>query len=242
MKKFDEMWNELAHYLICERGLDEGYSDGKYTKYFAKYCKQIEGIDISEDFCKVAKKKLKDYNNVNLQIMDARKTTFPDKHFDVILNTSFHEFDLSGYDKFTMDLDLKTDMLKEMIRLSDTIVFAEIAPENISGELYKVFNPVEDHSFRTRVSNLLIDKILRDNGYDRLIEDFAVDEISYNSREEFLDDMLVWWEEVKIPKDEAEKSQMKQKIAAILETENMLTDLCFHDIFRYTVYKKIERK
>ncbi|MDE6284634.1 MAG: class I SAM-dependent methyltransferase [Bacilli bacterium] len=240
MKTFNEMWEELSPFLSVGKGLDEGYADGKYTRFFAKYCKHIDGIDISEDFYNQAKENLKDVSNVNLQIADAAKTPFEDKSYDVILCTSFHEFDLSGKDKFSMNLNLKTDILKEMIRLSNTIVFAEISPTNISGELYKVFNPIEDHSFRTEVSNLLIDKVLRDNGYKRLIEDYAVDEIQYNNREEFLEDMMGWWAEVKVPSDNAEKEAMKKQIAKILETENMLTDLTFHDIFRYTVYKKEE--
>lgn len=239
MKSFDQMWEDLAPYLTCEKGLDEGYADGKYTKFFAKYCKQIDGIDISEEFQSKAKETLKDCDNVKLHIMDARKTIFPDKHFDVILNTSFHEFDLSG-DVFTMDFDLKTDMLLEMIRLSDTICFAEIAPENISGELYKVFNPVEDHSLRTAKSNELIHKVLIENGYEMLIEDRAVDEIYFNSKEEFIAEMVDWWSNVRVPRGEEDKKQMENEIARILETENMLTDLCFHDIFRYTVYKKKE--
>ncbi len=240
MKTFNEMWEELSPYLSVEKGLDEGYADGKYTRFFAKYCKHVDGIDISEDFYKQAKENLKDLDNVHLKMMDAIKTSFDDKSYDVILCTSFHEFDLSGKEKFSMDLNLKTNILKEMMRLSDTLVFAEISPTNISGELYKVFNPTEDHSFRTEVSNLLIDKVLRDAGYQRIIEDYAVDEISYPSKEAFLDDMIDWWNEVKIPKDEEEKKQMQTEIASILETEKMLTDLTFHDIFRYTVYKKEE--
>lgn len=238
MKTFNDMWEELSPFLSVEKGLDEGYADGKYTRFFAKYCNHVDGIDISEDFYNQAKENLKDVPNVNLQIMDAAKTPFADKSYGVVLCTSFHEFDLSGKDKFSMNLNLKTDILKEMMRLSDTLVFAEISPTNISGELYKVFNPVEDHSFRTEVSNLLIDKVLRDNGYKRLIEDYAVDEIPYNNREEFLEDMIVWWNEVKVPADDTEKEAMKKQIADILETENMLTDLTFHDVFRYTVYKK----
>ena len=52
MKTFENMWDELKPYLSCEIGLDEGYADGKYTRYFAKYCKHIIGVDISEDFYK----------------------------------------------------------------------------------------------------------------------------------------------------------------------------------------------
>ena len=238
MKTFEQMWSELSPYLTCEKGLDEGYADGKYTRYFARYCKNIVGIDLSEEFYQKAKENLKDLDNVELKIMDAANIQYPDKYFDVILNTSFHEFDLSG-DVFEMNFDLKTRMLKEMTRLSDTIVFAEVSPENLSGELYKVFNPVEDHSLRIAKSNELIDKVLKESGYELVLCDRAVDEIKFSSREEFENEMLSWWEEVKIPKDDEEKQSMIRQIDEILETENMLTDLCFHDIFRYAVYKKI---
>ena len=55
MKTFNEMWKELSPYLSVEKGLDEGYADGKYTRFFARYCKYVDGIDISEDFYNQAK-------------------------------------------------------------------------------------------------------------------------------------------------------------------------------------------
>ena len=152
MKSLENMWEELKSYLSCERGLDEGYADGKYTRYFAKYCKHIVGIDISEDFYNQAKENLKDLDNVDLKIMDALHVEYPDKYFDVILCTSFHEFDMSGKEEFKMDLDLKRNILKEMSRLSDTIVFAEPSTDNLSSTLYKVFNPIEEHALRTHVA------------------------------------------------------------------------------------------
>ena len=90
MKSFEEMWEELKPYLSCEKGLDEGYADGKYTRYFAKYCKNVIGIDISEDFYNQAVKNLKDLDNVELKIMDALHVDYPDKYFGFILCTSFH--------------------------------------------------------------------------------------------------------------------------------------------------------
>ena len=65
MKSLENMWEELKSYLSCERGLDEGYADGKYTRYFAKYCKHIVGIDISEDFYNQAKENLKDLDLIS---------------------------------------------------------------------------------------------------------------------------------------------------------------------------------
>ncbi len=240
MKTFEQMWEELKPYLSCEKGLDEGYADGKYTRYFARYCKHIVGVDISPDFYAKAKENLKDLDNVELKLGDAAKVDYPDKYFDVILCTSFHEFDLSGMDEFKMDLELKERIIKEMMRLSDTLVFAEIDPDNLSADLYKVFNPIEDHRLRTVKSNELIDKVLKENGYELLLCDQAVDKIPFNSREEFKNEMLDWWSEVRVPKDEADRQEMLAKIEEILESRNFLTNLCFDDVFRYTVYKKAE--
>ncbi len=240
MKTFEEMWEELKPYLSVEKGLDEGYYDGKYTRYFARYCKHIVGVDISPEFHQIASENLKDLDNVELKVMDAANVDYPDKYFDVVLCTSFHEFDLSGKEEFKMDLDLKTRILKEMMRLSDTIVFAEIDPDNLSAELYKVFNPIEEHGIRTQKSNELIDKVLKENGYKQILCDRAVDKIPYNSREEFKEDMLSWWAEVHVPETEEEREQMLDKIEKILESRKFLTNLCFDDVFRYAVYKKGE--
>ena len=108
MKKitFDEMWKKLEKYLTVDKALEQGFSNGKYTAVLAKYAKQVVGIDIDENFLKIAEENLKDYNNIELLLMDSKKMTFPDKSFDVILNTSFHEFDLS-HGTFSMNLDLK---------------------------------------------------------------------------------------------------------------------------------------
>lgn len=68
MKKFNKMWDDLSPYLSVDRGLDDGYVDGKYTRQFAKYCEHIEVIDLSQDFYNLAKENLKDVKNVKLGI------------------------------------------------------------------------------------------------------------------------------------------------------------------------------
>lgn len=45
---------------------------------------------------------------------------FPNKSFDVLLNTNFHEFDLSTT-PYSVNLKLKEEILKEMIRVTDTL-------------------------------------------------------------------------------------------------------------------------
>ena len=50
--------------------------------------------------------------------------------------------------------------------------------------------------------------------------------------------MLAWWAEVHVPETEEEKQEMLKKIEDILESRKFLTNLCFDDVFRYTVYKR----
>ena len=68
---FDEMWEKLKKYLSVKRALEQGYSNGKYTKILAQYAEEVvlsydsdaagqnaimRGIDIMQDLgviCKV---------------------------------------------------------------------------------------------------------------------------------------------------------------------------------------------
>ena len=156
---FDEMWERIKKYLSVDKALEEGFSNGKYTAVLAKYAKNVDAIDVDENFMKIAKENLKDFNNINLHLMDAKNTSFKDKEFDVLLNTSFHEFDLS-HGTFSMNLDLKKEILKEMIRLSNTIVFIEPTEDAITNELFTVFDSSETHGIRIAKSNELIDTFL----------------------------------------------------------------------------------
>ena len=165
---FDEMWKKLEKYLTVDKALEEGFSNGKYTKILAKYAKKVDAIDIDENFLHIAEENLKDYDNITLHLMDARETSFNDKEFGVLLNTSFHEFDLS-HGTFSMNLDGKREILKEMVRLSNTIVFVEPTEDAVTNELFTVFDPSEQHGVRISTSNKLIKDYLEENGYS-LIE------------------------------------------------------------------------
>lgn len=234
---FDEMWKKLERYLRVDMALEQGFSNGKYTKILAGYAKQVVGIDVDPNFLKIAKENLKGYNNVELFLMDAKKTTFNDKEFDVLLNTSFHEFDLS-HGKFNMDLNLKREILEEMARLSDTIIFVEPTEDAITNELFKVFDPSEQHGIRISKSNELIKEVLEEKGYSLVETGLTFNDDEFDSRKKLEESMLDWWADIKIPTTEEEKSNMVSKIDTILENAGMLQDLRVIEDIRYNVYQR----
>lgn len=234
---FDEMWERIKRYLTVDKALEEGFSNGKYTAVLARFAKEVDAIDVDENFMKIAKENLKDFNNIKLHLMDAKNTSFKDKEFDVLLNTSFHEFDLS-HGTFSMNLDLKKEILKEMIRLSNTIVFIEPTEDAITNELFSVFDSSEQHGIRISKSNELIDSFLKENGYKLVDTGLTYNDDKFSSREELEEAMLDWWADIKVPKDEAEKKDMISKIDNILEKDNQLKDLHVIEDVRFNVYQK----
>lgn len=238
MISFEKMWRKLEKYLKVENALEQGFSNGKYTRELAKYAKRVVGIDVSEDFYNMAKENLKDLDNIELKIMDATKMTFNDKSFDVLLNTSFHEFDLSG-EIYSLDLNLKKRILEEMMRVSDCIIFIEPTENAVTNELFKVFNPNENHSDRIKKSNELIDSVLKENGYALVESGLTYNRDEFETQEELEQEMLDWWADIKIPATEDERKAMVKQIDEILENAGMLKELQVTEEIRYKVLRRI---
>lgn len=237
MKPLHQIWKDLEKYLKVANALEQGFSNGKYTKILANYAKNVVAIDVSENFLKIAQENLKIYNNIKLMLMDAENMQFEDKSFDVLLNTSFHEFDLSG-EVYHVDLELKTRILKEMIRVSNTIIFVEPTEDAVTNELFKVFNPNENHSDRIKQSNALIEKFMQENGYDLIEKGLTYNADTFETQNDLEEEMLNWWADIKIPANQEEKDKMIQQIDEILEKANMLKKLSVKEEIRYTVYRK----
>lgn len=237
MKNLQETWGDLKKYFAVDKALELGFSNGKYTAILADYAKSVTGIDVSKEFLDIAKENLKDYNNIELLIMDARKLKFKDKSFNVLLTTSFHEFDLSN-EKYSVDLELKRDMLKEMIRVSDTIIFVEPTENAVTNELFKVFNPNEQHSDRIKQSNNLIRKIMSENNYTLIESGLTFNRDYFNSQEEVENEMLDWWADIKIPVTDEERRTMITQIDEILTKAGMLKELQVTEEIGYMVWRR----
>lgn len=238
MISFEEMWKKLENYLKVDNALEQGFSNGKYTKILAEFAKNVTAIDVSEEFLKIAQDNLKNYDNVNLMIMDAENMQFEDKSFDVLLNTSFHEFDLSG-EIYSVDLELKKRILKEMIRVSDCIVFVEPTENAVTNELFKVFNPNENHSDRIHQSNELIENFMKKHEYTLVEKGLTYNEDKFENQAELENEMLDWWADIKIPQSENEKQTMITQIDKILESAGMLEELHVIEEIGYKVYRRI---
>lgn len=234
---FDEMWKRLEKYLRVNNALEQGFSNGKYTRILAQYAKRVVGIDIDENFLHMAQNNLKDCSNIELLLMDATNMSFGDKSFDVLLNTSFHEFDLS-HNVFSMDLELKRRILEEMIRVSNTIVFVEPTEDAVTNELFTVFDPSEKHGLRISESNRLIDEFMTANGYVMVESGITYNDDGFSTREELEEAMLDWWADIKIPSNEEEKKAMIEKIDEILNRAGMLEKLHVIEDIGYHVYQR----
>lgn len=234
---FDEMWKKLEGYLSVDNALEQGFSNGKYTKVLARYAKQVIGIDVDENFLKIAQENLKNYSNVTLMLMNASKMSFSDKSFDVLLNTSFHEFDLS-HNVFSMDLELKRKILLEMIRVSDTIVFVEPTENALTNELFTVFDPSENHGRRIAESNKLIREVMAENGYKLVESGLTYNDDKFGSRKELEEAMIDWWADIKVPANEDEKRKMIAQIDDILEKAGMLKKLHVIEDIGYHVWQR----
>lgn len=237
MKPLNEIWKDLEVFLKVDKALEQGFSNGKYTRILAQYAKHVTGIDTSSEFLEIANKNLEDCSNIELLVMDAKKMDFPDKSFDVLLNTSFHEFDLSTT-PYSVNLKLKEEILKEMIRVTDTIVFVEPTENAVTNALFKVFNPVEDHSDRIHQSNQLIKKFMHENGYALIQSGTTYNEDKFETITDLENEMLAWWADIKIPQTEEEKRNMIQQIDSILEEAGMLQDLRVVEEIGYMVFRK----
>ena len=239
MKPLSEIWKDLEKYLKVNKALEQGFSNGKYTEILAKYAENVTAIDVSEDFYNIAKENLKNYDNIILMLMDAEKMQFSDKSFDVLLNTSFHEFDLS-MDQYSIDLELKKRILLEMIRVSDTIIFVEPTERAVTNDLFRVFNPNENHSDRIMQSNNLIEKVMKENNYELLEKGTTFNRDEFSTKAELEEEMLAWWSDIKIPNSDSEKNQMIKQIDEILNRAGMLKDLQVTEEIAYRVFRRKE--
>ena len=96
--KFDENTRYVVGEIICEEiseklsmeknigsVIEFGCGTGYFTRAIAKNAKHVIATDISYDMLEMAKKKLKDYENVSFQKADCKATDFSNKEFDTIL-------------------------------------------------------------------------------------------------------------------------------------------------------------
>lgn len=216
MKKDKEMLEQkLSKYMevdnLLELGCFNGSELGCYTEMLSKYAKQVTAIDIFSKNVESAKEvyNSKHIDNINVIQMNASNLKFDDNSFDCVVCSTFHE----------MDPSIQMKILEEsnrVLKYPKRIIFMEPNEESVTNELFKVFDPNEDHAQRITNTKEKIIKFAENYGYsiEKLSDTIAINQ--FDSREELLNEMLNWWADIHIPGSEEEKKKMIDEIENIL--------------------------
>ena len=176
-----------------------------------KYVKNLTSIDISNQALQLAEKYFNEKNidGINLIQMNACDLKFDDNTFDRVVTASFHEMNPSIQYKILEEAD-------RVLKNDKKIIFMEPHEESVTNELFKVFDPNEDHAQRIINTKNCILQFAENNGYkvNKLVKSLSFNQ--FDSREQLLDEMLNWWSDIKVPQNETEKQNMKDSITQIL--------------------------
>ena len=206
---------DLKPYLSCENCLELGVFNGSelglYSHLIKKHVKNLTSIDISNQALQLAEKYFNEKNidGINLIQMNACDLKFDGNTFDRVVTASFHEMDPSIQYKILEEAD-------RVLKNDKKIIFMEPHEESVTNELFKVFDPHEDHAQRIINTKNCILQFAENNGYkvNKLVKSLSSNQ--FDSREQLLDEMLNWWSDIKVPQNETEKQNMKDSIAQIL--------------------------
>jgi len=217
MKSYDDMVDMvLSQYFAGKKTLELGFFSGNHTPRFAKHAGELTSIDVAQASYDLAKKNLSAAEggmpgNLTLMVMDAAKMAFPDASFHAVVSTSFHEMGASQE-----AILAECDRVLGLDGADKTLIFSEPDIESITNELFKVFDPKENHAARIVLTKARIQKFASVNGYKILELEPSVSHSKFTTEEELLDEMLAWWSDVKVPADETEAAAMKTRIKEIL--------------------------
>ena len=229
------MWALLEKYFCVDNVLEVGMGVQNCEEAITKNAKNIERITISKEILQAVKKEYS-HSNINYKLMNVEKLDYPDRFFDVVFSTGYHEFSFGQH-----GFDVHKKALGEMYRvLSNNGVFVFVEPKesSVTNELFKVFNANENHANRIKKSFSILSEFIKDN--DMKIELNGETKVSceFDSEKQYIDTMLDWWNDVKIPKDDKEKDIMSSKIRDILSDAGMLKGLRIFEDTQFLVIRK----
>ena len=220
MVTIEELKNENKDLFRVKNLLKIGFDNLVDTTWFCGLADNVMAIDIDESSCKMLREGTKDINNLIIKQMDASNMEFDDKTFDIIVMVStMHEID---YDK-------QMKALSEMMRcLKDDgkIVFIEDDSDSSCNEIFRVFDPTEDHGKRIEITKGNVKKFADVNNCKITELPKSLTKYSYSSIEDLDYRILKCWDDIKVPKDDIEKQEMIDEIHKILVKHDTLNDLC----------------
>jgi Fe-S-cluster-containing hydrogenase component 2/ubiquinone/menaquinone biosynthesis C-methylase UbiE len=224
------MWEKLETYFRVGRVLDIGVSFQDCPNVILENAKQIERITINKDLLKIGIDKYS-YPNVNYKLMAAEDLKYDDGYFDVIFTSSYHEFDQSIQQKALEDM-------YRALKKGGVLIFVEPMDSSVTNDLFKVFDPNENHAGRIKESFDRLDTFANENSMAVLLKGRTKLIDRFESKENFEDTMLEWWSDIKIPANESEKNAMVEQIDKILDKAGMLNKLKIEEDTLFIVLKK----
>ena len=193
--------------------LEIGCGDGSYTQIIQKYAKSLKSIDLLQMFID---KNIKENSasNTEFLLMDASDLKFNDKFFDVVFSSSFHE----------IDHEKQTDVLNEAMRVlkeNGLLIFIDPTETSVTNDLFRVFDPNEDHGKRIKKSTSIIKNYMQQNNHKLLEYKTGQIDMVFDDITELDDTMLDWWSDILIPKDNAERQILVNKIHKALKGKGL---------------------
>ena len=143
--------------------LDIGCGWGREIKELAPFCKKIIALDNDAREIETAKSYLKNIQNVEFEIQDAKKTSFPDESFDIIISVG-NTFGNLGDDK--------EKVLQEMKRLikKDGKILLSVYSKGANSKRATAYE-----SIGLKIKTIENGKILFEDGL--ISEEFSKDEL-----------------------------------------------------------------
>jgi len=213
--------------------LEIGCGDGSYTQIIQKYAKSLKSIDLLQMFIDMNIKE-NSAPNTEFLLMDASNLKFNDKFFDVVFSSSFHE----------IDHEKQTDMLNEAMRVlkdNGLLIFIDPTEESVTNDLFKVFDPNENHGERIKKSASIMKNYMQQNGYKLLQYETGQIDMVFDDITELDNTMLDWWSDIIIPKDDAERQILVDKIHKTLKGKGLEEKTVIEKIQIY-IFRKEELK
>ena len=193
--------------------LEIGCGDGSYTQIIQKYVKSLKSIDLLQMFIDKNKKE-NSAPNTEFLLMDASDLKFNDKFFDVVFSSSFHEI---NHEKQTDVLNEATRVLKD----DGLLIFIDPTEKSVTNDLFRVFDPNEDHAKRIKKSTSIMKNYMQQNGHKIVQYKTGQIDMVFNDITELNNTMLDWWSDILIPKDDAERQILVNRIHKTLKGKGL---------------------
>ena len=115
-------------------------------------------------------------------------------------------------------------MLNEAMRVlkdNGLLIFIDPTEKSVTNDLFRVFDPNENHGERIKKSASTIKNYMQQNGHKLLQYKTGQIDMVFNDITELDNTMLDWWSDILIPKDDEERQILVNRIHKVLEGKGL---------------------